>query len=315
MRSAVAILGLWIGIAAQPAAAQAVLMPGAPPVSAETAAAFEAGRRGDPSALLRLAQAGRDDARTYAGLLLVFSGGSPEQKRKGCALLEAASGSRADAMHTLGEAYQDGLCGPADRGKAMATFRRAGDMGMAKSRCAEGNLLIASGGDKAKGLDLCRQGAELGDADAQTDLGDHYLRGQIVPRDVVAARGWYEKAAAAGHRNASVSLGKIYWNGNGVARDPAAAARLWRAAYAAGRADAAMLLGDEAMQRAVRKLDGNRAAMVVAGQAQLDQAIVAEAVDWYERALKAASTEAQPEIAERLKRARLFKTPGAQPSR
>jgi TPR repeat protein len=111
--------------------------------------------------------------------------------------------------------------------------------------CALGNLYVAGRGvpkDEAKGAALCRQAAERGEPDAQTDLGNLYLQGIGVPHDVAQARHWYELAAAQGQPNASFVLGQIYWNGDGVARDQSKAAELWKAAYRGGRVDAAPLL-------------------------------------------------------------------------
>src|SRR4029079_11314681 len=123
--------------------------------------------------------------------------------------------------------------------KAIVTFHKAGDMGLFKSRCAEGNVLIELGRDTARAVAVCREGAEAGDPDAQTDLGNFYLQGEIVPRDIAAARGWYEKAAAQNQANAALVLGQIHWNGDGVKKDNAVAAKYWRIAFDHGREDAA----------------------------------------------------------------------------
>ena len=96
--------------------------------------------------------------------------------------------------------------------------------------------------DEIKGAALCRQAADLGEANAQTDLGNLYLRGVGVPRDVVQARHWYELAAAQGQPNAQFVLGQIYWNGDGVSKSKAKAAALLKEAFEGGRRDAAPLL-------------------------------------------------------------------------
>lgn len=309
-RAAILALGLWI--AAGSAGAQVRVLPGAPALSPEVTAALAETPSDRGAALFRLATAGRPDAQTYAGVMLAFNGSDPAAAGKGCEWLAAASATRNDAMHFLGEAYQYGRCGGrVDLEKAISAFHKAGDMGLPKSRCAEGNVLLQLGREETRAVALCKAGAEGGDPDAQTDLANFYLVGKHVPRDVAAARGWYEKAAAQGQRNAAFTLGQIYWNGDGVSRDTATAARHWRAAYAAGRRDAAMYLGDEAMQRAVRKLDGNQAALVVAGKAALDQTILAEAIDWYEKALAAAPPQARAPVEERMKQAKLFLRPAA----
>lgn len=283
-RHAALALGLWA--AAVPAEAQ-VILPGGQPVSPDVYRAV--GRApDDPTDLIRLAEAGQPDAMTYAGILLAFGQRSAAERKRGCDWLEAASMSRADAMHSLGEAFQKGICGGrVDLARAAATFRKAGDMGMAKSRCAEGNVLLEAGGDGARTLELCRQGAEGGDADAQTDLGNFYLQGRIVTRDMAVARGWYEKAAAQNQANAAFVLGQIHWNGDGVVKDNAKAARFWRIAYEHGREDAALHLGNEAFVRAGR------------GVGKWDPAILREARDWFAKAVSARSPEVAKVAAER----------------
>ncbi len=111
--------------------------------------------------------------------------------------------------------------------------------------CALGNLYIAGRGvlkDEMKGAVLCRQGSDLGEANAQTDLGNLYLRGVGAPKDVVQARHWYELAAAQGQPNAQFVLGQIYWNGDGVASSKAKATALLKEAFKGGRRDATPLL-------------------------------------------------------------------------
>ena len=96
---------------------------------------------------------------------------------------------------------------------------------------------------------MCLESANAGDVDAMTDVGEHLLRGDGgIERDPVAARAWFERAAAGGQRNAPYWLGAIYWNGDGVDRDTAAA-RWWRMAFERGRTDVARRLGDEAYTR------------------------------------------------------------------
>ena len=86
-----------------------------------------------------------------------------------------------------------------------------------------------------KAATLCRKSAELGVADAQTDLGQMYLAGNGVPHDPAEAARWLQKASSQGQVNAAVLLGKQYWNGDGVERDRLHAASLWRIAALKGQ--------------------------------------------------------------------------------
>lgn len=286
-RAAILALGFWI--AAADVTAQTAIMPGAPTVSPEVAAAYAKVRDGNRSELMRLAEGGRADAQTYAGLLLAFGSGSADEQRRGCGWLEAASASRSDAMHTLGEAFEHGRCGgKPDIDRAIATYRKAGNMGMAKSRCAEGNLLITQKREIPRAVALCRQGAESGDPDAQTDLANIYLQGNLVPRDMTEARRWYEKVAAQNQANAAHVLGQIYWNGDGVPKDNARAAQLWRISFAGGREDSAFYLGDEAFVRAGQ------------GPGKWIVEDLEEARDWYAKAVDARNPEIARQARERL---------------
>lgn len=303
-RAAAAVASLSL-LAACPAATAQILT-GGPEVSPEVQAAFAKVRAGDRSEILGLAAAGRLDAQAYAGVLLAFANGrTPADTELGCSYLQAASAERSDAMHFLGEAYQNGVCGgQKDLDRAIAAFHKAGDMGLAKSRCAEGNLLIAMHRDVAHAVELCREGAEKGDADAQTDLGNIYLVGEIVPKDAVAAAGWYERAVAQRHRNAAFTLGQMYWNGDGVARDHAAAARLWRLAYEQGRLDAAALLGNEAFERTLPDYATGQA---TPGKTRVAWEPLLEAIDWYEKALAVLDPAGRIEVNKRLEVLRDFK--------
>jgi TPR repeat protein len=273
---------------------------GQPPISPEVQAAFAKARAGDPSELVRLADAGRADAQFYLGPLLIFgAAGLPKDGVRGCAYAEKAAVTRGDAQHLVGECFQFGFGGAKDLDKAIAAFHRAGDMGIAKSRCAEGNVMFQAGRDEARAFALCRQGAEAGDPDAQTDVGNYYLTGQHVAKDVAAARGWYEKAVASnGQRNAALVLGQIYWYGDTVAKDPAKARHYWKIAYDGGRQDAAKLLGDEAFLRAFPDAAAHK---LTPGQTRVDPAAMDEATGWYEKALAVATPEQRSDLEGRLK--------------
>jgi TPR repeat protein len=84
--------------------------------------------------------------------------------------------------------------------------------------------------------------AELGDAEAQYNIGVMYDEGAGRPRDLAAAAGWYRKAAQQGFMDAQANLGMMYYHGQGVPRDPAEAARWFRRAADQGDTEAARYL-------------------------------------------------------------------------
>jgi uncharacterized protein len=117
---------------------------------------------------------------------------------------------------------------------------------------------------------------EVGDANAQTDLGDFYRGGKGVGQDYAMARFWYERAAAQGQRNAAFHLGSMDWSGLGAPIDLEGAGRWMEKAYATGREDAAFFVGLSNLRRAVPNAPS--------GPVDLD--LLAEAKPWFETAMR-----------------------------
>lgn len=80
--------------------------------------------------------------------------------------------------------------------------------------------------------------AELGDAEAQFNMGVLHDEGAGVERSLSAAAAWYRKAAEQGFLDAQTNLGVMYYHGLGVARDPEEAVRWFRLAAEQGDAEA-----------------------------------------------------------------------------
>jgi TPR repeat protein len=84
--------------------------------------------------------------------------------------------------------------------------------------------------------------AELGDAEAQYNLGVMFDEGAGMEQDLAAAAKWYRKAAEQGFVDAQTNLGIMYYHGQGVSRDLAEAARWFRQAASQGDSEAAKYL-------------------------------------------------------------------------
>lgn len=235
----------------------------------------DAARNGDAKAQLKLGE-----------LYRFGQGGFPQDVVRACNAWELAKASEGAAAHDFAQCFYDGIGRARDYGAARVWYRQGVDLGFVPSKCALGNMLVRGLGgasDATAGLALCREAAEAGDVNAQADLGDYYLgAGGVLTPDPAQAKVWYEKAAVAGQPNAAFNLAVIYWNGDGgVLQDQAQAVRWWRFAYAKGRAEAAKYLGDWAYLR-FRALAG-----APGGAALLD-----EAIDWYQKAVAGAVTQA-----------------------
>ena len=73
--------------------------------------------------------------------------------------------------------------------------------------------------DDAKAMELLRQAAAKGDAEAQSHLAGYYLDGKGEKKDIAKALELYQKAAAQGEVFAQFSLGLMYESGKGVSKD------------------------------------------------------------------------------------------------
>ena len=84
--------------------------------------------------------------------------------------------------------------------------------------------------------------AELGDVEAQYNLGVMYDEGAGVNRDLACAADWYRKAAEQGFVDAQTNLGFMYYHGQGVSRDFREAARWFQQAADQGDTEATACL-------------------------------------------------------------------------
>jgi len=81
--------------------------------------------------------------------------------------------------------------------------------------------------------------AELGDVEAQFNLGVLYDEGAGVAQDLAIAADWYQKAAEQGFIDAQANLGLMYYRGQGVPRDQEKATDWFRKAASQGDQEAA----------------------------------------------------------------------------
>lgn len=88
-----------------------------------------------------------------------------------------------------------------------------------QSVSADSSPHVVSARTGPKTLEELRKMAELGDAEAQWDLGSIYHNGTGVPQDDTQAVQWFLRAAEQGHVTAQGSLGAYYWAGRGVPED------------------------------------------------------------------------------------------------
>ena len=93
--------------------------------------------------------------------------------------------------------------------------------------------MVSYGEEKEKTL---QERAELGDANAQFNLGVMYDNGLGVPKDYTEAVKWYSKAAEQGAVDSQFNLGVMYDTGKGVTEDDVVAYMFFNLAAANGGA-------------------------------------------------------------------------------
>jgi TPR repeat protein len=92
-------------------------------------------------------------------------------------------------------------------------------------------------------IELYRQAAEQGDANAQYNLAMMYFNGQGVARDYEQAAKWFTKAAEQGLAEAQCNLGLMYSEGKGVTQDYLKTFKWYTKAAEQGLAEAQNNLG------------------------------------------------------------------------
>lgn len=98
--------------------------------------------------------------------------------------------------------------------------------------------------DRTSALELFKKSAEQGFALAQNNLGDCYLKGEVVQKDPAKAVSWYKKSAMQGNLWAQSSLGDAYANGIGVDKNISEAIKWYEKASAQGDKRANLILAN-----------------------------------------------------------------------
>ena len=94
-----------------------------------------------------------------------------------------------------------------------------GSAGVSWSADYQKGLAAYKSGDFATTLREWTPLAEQGDADAQSNLGVMYKKGQGVLQNYKTAVKWYRLAAEQGYADTQSNLGAMYANGNGQLQD------------------------------------------------------------------------------------------------
>jgi len=126
---------------------------------------------------------------------------------------------------------QGGL--PKDPQRAIDLLAQADALGDIEAKPFLGDALLQSTGplapyyQPARGIEILRQSAELGNGPAMYKLGVCYDKGIGVAKDDVSAYQWYQRAFDQGLVQSAGNLGVFYMNGRGVSKNPAKAVQIF----------------------------------------------------------------------------------------
>lgn len=126
------------------------------------------------------------------------------------------------ATHDTNAAPPPARSAPAPQGKVPDSFRAHEFYNAAMVKRREGKAEDA--------VELLRESAELGDAEAMEELGECYRTGDGVSKQGLEAEQWFIRAAVAGNSAAMVSLGALYWLGDGIPENSDEAAKWFQRA-------------------------------------------------------------------------------------
>lgn len=183
------------------------------------------------------AEMGESRAQDYLGRMYIDGLGVQQNTQKGLFWLQkAASQNNSDACYTLGKIYQSGTLVHKDNSKAIAYFKKGGELYSAASAAS----LLELGHHYSNGLGVKKDLAmafdyyinaalryENDDGEAYFCVANAYDLGLGVEQDAEQAFFAYEKAAGLGHARAQFNIAEKYRDGSKVVSKNSEAALHW----------------------------------------------------------------------------------------
>lgn len=194
----------------------------------------------------KAAQHGSRDAATSLALMYSTGDGIPRDSAKAATWFRsAAEAGDATAQLNLAALYHRGEGLPQDDDQAVRWLNQAADQGLlpAMLELAHWDLRPEHGGNVDAAVGWFKKAADLGNASAQTALGDIYADQRFGRVDYSQAVNWYKKAADQGQPAGELGLGTRYLLGQGVEQDKEEARRWLTPAANQGHPYAQFLLG------------------------------------------------------------------------
>ena len=135
--------------------------------------------------------------------------------------------------------YYYGKGRPLNRARALQLYRQAAARGDAEAQFIAGGMLYQGQGidpDRRNGFKWLLKAAEQGKSSPESlnIIGGHYLRGRFVPQNYLEAKKWLTEAAAQGNISAQNDLAYLHYYGLGGERDYGKALELYEQAALQG---------------------------------------------------------------------------------
>lgn len=193
------------------------------------------------------AEQGHPEVQLHLGQLYNFGECIPKNGAEAIRWITmAADQGSAAAQYQLGYMYENGDGADRNDAEAIRWYRVAAEQGNVNAQNNLGqmysdpeNRVALNGAEATRWLSSA---AEQGYAPAQNNLGLLYIRGNVIPKDEVAAERWFRMASKQGVANSQYSLGAMYYNGEGVVRDLPEALDWFHKAAENGQTDAQFIL-------------------------------------------------------------------------
>jgi len=162
-------------------------------------------------------------------------------------IADTISTTRADDANKIANMYHLGMGVPRDMKKAFEFYQIAAELGNTDAQVDLGDMYYY-GKETAQTYEKANywyeKAAKNGNATAQMNLGYAYLNGKGVEMNYVKARNWLEIAVKKGQPSAMYHLGTMYFNNNGVAENKELAVELFKNSCFKGDYDACDKLKD-----------------------------------------------------------------------
>lgn len=151
--------------------------------------------------------------------------------------MKAAENKYGKSMFRLGHLYENGLGVKKDYSTAVKWYEKSADCGCTEAERMMGDIHFYGRNGTVnyeEAVSYYRKAAYDDDVTAQYRMGQCYEEGKGIPKDMSKAAYWYGLAAEQGHEDSQYRLGKCHEYGTGTSQDYTQAAHWYRKAAEKG---------------------------------------------------------------------------------